>query len=158
MKQYKGFLVDDDFNIYSARTRRKLTPYVGTDGYPQVQYRDGNDHAVHERVHVIFGHLFIPNPDGYRYINHKDSDKTNNVLDNLEWCTNSQNVKHGWDSGNRTHKNNTKVSAIKDGITYEFDSIRKLSAALHLDRHKVARTLKGEIPNRFEYEIDYVKS
>ena len=39
MKQYQGFLVDDDLNIYSARTKRKLTPHVGSDGYLQVSYR-----------------------------------------------------------------------------------------------------------------------
>ena len=34
---------------------------------------------------------------------HIDSDKTNNSLDNLEWCTNSHNVQHGWDSGNNRY-------------------------------------------------------
>ena len=53
MYQYKGFLVDDDFNIYSARTGLKLTPSKGSDGYMQVQYRDANQKSVHERVHVI---------------------------------------------------------------------------------------------------------
>ena len=33
MKEYKGFLVDDDFNIYNSRTGRKLTPFIGSDGY-----------------------------------------------------------------------------------------------------------------------------
>lgn len=109
MKEYDGFLVDDDFNFYSKRTGRKLTPSVGSDGYMQVQYRDDNHKAHHNRVHVILAHCFIPNPNNYKYVNHIDSNKLNNNLDNLEWCTNSYNVKHGWDSGNRIHHNNTKV-------------------------------------------------
>ena len=40
MLQYKGFLVDDNLNIYSARTGMRLTPTKGSDGYMQVQYRD----------------------------------------------------------------------------------------------------------------------
>ena len=39
MLQYKGFLVDDNLNIYSARTGMQLTPTKGSDGYMQVQYR-----------------------------------------------------------------------------------------------------------------------
>lgn len=113
-------------------------------------------HMLHERLHVILAHAFIPNPNNYKYINHIDSDKTNNNLDNLEWCTNSYNVKHGWDSGNRTHKNFTKVKVTdQEGNQFEFDSIRQLGKELDLDRHKVARILKGEIPNRYDYTFEY---
>lgn len=157
MKQYKGFLVDDDLNIYSARTKLKLSPHIGSDGYMQVIYRDENQKLIHERVHVILAHLFIPNPNNYKYVNHIDSDKTNNSLSNLEWCTNSYNVKHGWESGNRTHKNRTKVCAIdKDGNKFYFNSIRELGKALHLDRHKVARILKKEIANNYDYDFIYM--
>ena len=38
MLQYKGFLVDDNLNIYSARTGMQLTPTKGSDGYMQVQF------------------------------------------------------------------------------------------------------------------------
>lgn len=158
MKEYDGFLVDDDLNIYSKRTGRKLTAYVGTDGYPQVQYRDDNNKEHHNRVHVIYAHCFIPNPNNYKYINHIDSDKTNNSLDNLEWCTNSYNVKHCWDSGNRTHKNNTAISASINGkIIGKYKSIRECGRALGLDRHKIAHILKGELPEDYlGYLFSYV--
>ena len=159
MKQYQGFLVDDDLNIYSARTKRKLTPHVGSDGYLQVSCRDENQKLIHQRVHVIYGHTVVHNPDPehLHYINHKDSNKMNCDPSNLEWTTNSENVKHGWASGNRTHKNRTKVSATKDGITQVFGSIRELGQTLHLDRHKVARILKGELsPDYLSYTFNYI--
>lgn len=147
MKEYDGFLVDDDLNIYSKRTGHKLSPYVGVDGYMHVQYRIGNCQSHRNRVHVIYGHCFIPNPNNYKYINHIDSNKLNNSLNNLEWCTNSQNVKHGWDSGNRTHKNNTKVNVYTLNNEYidTYKSIRECAKALKIDRHKIARVLKGEL-------------
>lgn len=147
MKEYDGFLVDDDFNIYSKRTGRKLTPSKGSDGYMQVQYKTEDGTAHHNRVHVILAHCFIPNPNGYKYVNHIDSDKLNNNLDNLEWCTNSYNVAHGWHSGNRTHKNNTEVNVFdqQNNFIGTYGSIRKCAAALKLDRHKIARVLKGEL-------------
>lgn len=75
----------------------------------------------------------------------------------LEWCTNSYNVQHGWDSGNRPHKNGTKVRVIdQDGNEKIFDSIRQCGEALHLDRHKIARILKGEFVNHYDYQFDYV--
>lgn len=147
MKEYEGFLIDDNLNIYSKRTKRMLNPYLGSDGYMAVAYRKADGKMYHQRVHILYAHCFIPNPFGYKYVNHIDSDKTNNSLSNLEWCTNSYNVKHGWDSGNRTHKNNTHVVVydLNNNLIGEYKSIRQCGSALNLDRHKIARILKGEL-------------
>ena len=157
MKEYDGFLVDENFNFYSKRTGKKLTPYIGTDGYLQVQYRKENQKTHHNRVHVILAHCFIQNPNNYKYVNHKDSNKLNNSLENLEWCTNSYNVKHGWNSGNRTHKNRTKVmvTTLSNEYIGSYNSIRECGKELNLDRHKIARVLKGELP--FDY-LNYLFS
>ena len=79
MKEYKEFLIDDDLNIYNARTNLKLTPYIGSDGYYQVMRRDENGKQRHMRVHVLYAHCFIPNPNNYKYINHIDSNKLNKI-------------------------------------------------------------------------------
>lgn len=159
MKEYKGFYVDDDLNIYSSKGT-KLKPFVGTDGYYQVQQRrPDNGKAYHIRVHRLYAILFIPNPHGYKYVNHIDSNKLNCSLSNLEWCTNSRNVKHGWESGNRTHRNRTKVNVLLDGVLLaECNSIREVGERFHVDRHKVARILKGELVNHYKYTFEYAKS
>ena len=126
LKEYKGFYVDENYKIYNSKGH-KLSPYIGTDGYAHIIRRENNK-KYRYRVHTIIANIFVPNPNGYEYVNHIDSNKLNNNPNNLEWCTNSQNVYHGWHSGNRTHKNKTKVSVY-----------------LKIDRHKVARILKGEL-------------
>lgn len=156
IKEYKGFLVDEELNIYNSITKNKLKPFKGTDGYLHVKYKNKNK-TYCVRVHKLYAVLFIPNPNNYKYVNHIDSDKTNCSLENLEWCTNSYNIKHGWDSGNRTHKNMTKVEVFKDGESVgKFNSIRELSSTLGLDRHKVARILKEEVKNPYKYSFKYI--
>lgn len=145
MKEYDGFLVDDDLNIYSKRTGRKLSRHKGSDGYEQVQYKKEDGKSHHQRVHVILAHCFISNPNNYKYINHIDSNKLNNALENLEWCTNSYNVKHSYENGNNTNTVKLKVTDINNNIIGNYDSIRQCAKELKLDRHKISRVLKGEL-------------
>lgn len=154
LKEYKGFYVDEQCNIYNAKGH-KLSPYIGVDGYAHIT-RSENNKKYRYRVHTIIANVFVPNPNGFKYVNHIDSNKLNNNPENLEWCTSSQNVYHGWHSGNRTHKNRTKVSVyLNDKLINTYPSIRQLSMDLQLDRHKVARILKGESNNCYKYKFVY---
>lgn len=58
-----------------------------------------NNKAQCRKVHRLVAEAFIPNPDGLPQINHKDGDKLNNHVSNLEWCTAKQNTRHAWDTG-----------------------------------------------------------
>ena len=62
-------------------------------GYLEVKLiKDGK--PIKYKVHRLVGETFIPNPKGLKTINHKDLNKRNNTLENLEWLSHSDNIKH----------------------------------------------------------------
>lgn len=71
---------------------RKLTP--DKDGYLRVCLSKNNKHYL-RTVHRLVAEAFIPNPDNYPVINHKDENKQNNNVENLEWCTVRYNTLYG---------------------------------------------------------------
>lgn len=65
-----------------------------TGGYLTV-YFCVNGKRSKRQVHRLVAQAFIPNPSGLPFVNHKDENKTNNVVDNLEWCTSEYNANYG---------------------------------------------------------------
>lgn len=97
---------------------RKIT--LDGNGYLQLSLcKNGLQKSF--KVHRLVANAFIPNPNNYREINHKDENKQNNCVDNLEWCTRLYNMRYG-----NCH-NNKKIPVVqldKQGnVIHEFSSI-----------------------------------
>ena len=90
---------------------RMLKPRNG--GYLQVYLADaGKREAVY--IHRLVAQAFIPNPDNKPIANHKDGNKHNNSVENLEWCTHQENVLHAYLTGlNIPHQERKGVWTIQ---------------------------------------------
>ena len=71
---------------------------------------------ISKRIHQLVAQAFIPNPHNYPCINHKDGNKQNNKVDNLEWCTQKQNFAHAKNNGLWKYNHPYKCSPV-----YQYD-------------------------------------
>ena len=85
-----------------------LSPIKDRDGYLQVNLcYSGRINSI--KIHRLVAQAFIPNPDNLPQVNHKDEVKTNNNVDNLEWCDSKYNLNYG------TRKDKVRESQLKSG-------------------------------------------
>lgn len=98
IKGYEGlYQVSNKGNVKSLNYHKEgyektLKPKKHNKGYLQIQLMGKENRTF--TIHRLVAEAFLPNPNNYPCINHKDENKQNNSLDNLEWCDNSYNAKY----------------------------------------------------------------
>ena len=72
---------------------KSIKPYYNHKGYLKASlYKNGVNHK--KRINRLVAQAFIPNPNNYPQVNHKDGNKENNSVTNLEWVTGEMNIEH----------------------------------------------------------------
>ena len=90
---YSNFEIDERGNIQNKITGTVYKKTVTNKGYYNVSLpmgKRGKSKCL--RLHKALAETFIPNPNGYNIVNHKDENKLNFALSNLEWCTSKMNT------------------------------------------------------------------
>lgn len=73
-----------------------ISPWIdGSTGYLKVTLYTKDHLKRAEKLHRLIAKTFIPNPEGKETVNHKDENKFNNTVSNLEWMTNEENLHYG---------------------------------------------------------------
>ena len=131
--EYEGFYqVSNKGNVYSVgrvdsrghrRRGRILKPKYDRGGYLTVNLCK-NGKMKTKKVHRLVAGAFLPNPNGLPQVNHRDEDKDNNNVENLEWCDARYNSNHGTRNERMAQAQSKKVRAVnaKTGDVVEFNS------------------------------------
>lgn len=94
----KRYKVTRDGKVFSLISDRYLSTFLSEKGYETLTLSKKGI-ARKKRVARLVAEAFIPNPNKYKEVNHINCIKTDNRVENLEWCTRSQNVLHAYKNG-----------------------------------------------------------
>ena len=94
IKGYEGLYKINKHGLVKNKDNKIKSTFVEFGGYIGILLYKNNQYKKF-KVHRLVAEHFIPNPDNLSVVNHKDGDRQNNFVDNLEWTTQSNNVKLG---------------------------------------------------------------
>ena len=138
--------------VYSHKSEKFLKPQKDTDGYLQVGLHKGGERKSY-KIHRLVAMAYLPNPDNLPCVNHKDENKENNALQNLEWCTYEYNNNYG----SRIEK--AAKSCCKpiycEELNRTFESGTAAARELGLDNSHITKCCKGKLKTTGGFHFRY---
>lgn len=153
---YEKFEAATSGHIRNVVTGTVYKEFVNKNGYCQVAVSLGSRKSIKVfKIHRAIAETFIPNPESKPEVNHKDGNKLNNNVDNLEWMTGSENTKHAYQNGLAKAKSgpdNYCAKLTAEDVRYIRDNYipksreygaRALGRKFGVDHMQILRALKG---------------
>lgn len=174
IKGFPGYFVSDTGEIYSNVFHpthnpfcelRKLKIMFGPGGYGRISLKKGNTRYFY-LIHRLVAEEFIPNPENKPQVNHKNGIKTDNRVENLEWCTAQENMRHASKNSllkpawlgkfGKEHHSSKPVIQIKGNlIVNNFYGITEAERATGINHRNISMCCSGKRKTAGGYSWKY---
>lgn len=152
LKNFPSYDGSSEGRIRNIRTRKILKPYLNEKGYEQVSInRNGQHYTV--RVHKIIAETFLGEHPGMDVF-HKDLNKRNNNIDNLEWRTRKDIARDSFERGSRQAPRYTGIKVVETGNIYK--SVTECAKDTGCDRSEIFKYLAGQRSNVKGYHFEKI--
>lgn len=147
-KPVKGFenryLISNEGQVYSIVKKSLLKPMKTEKGYLYVDLRC-NYKRKPKKIHRLVAETFLENPYAKKEVNHKDGNKLNNTVGNLEWCTRSENLLHAYATGLKAQKIVAVDMFTVDGtFIKQFESIKNAERFTGINRSTISACCRNK--------------
>lgn len=156
INEFNVYSVSDSGEVRNDRTGKILKQYIDKDGYYRVTLHMDKRRGWRGVARLV-AEAFVPNPNNYPVVNHKDENKSNNSADNLEWCTASYNTNYGTRNSRCAEKMGKKVYQFQgDELVGIWQSTKLAGRVFGISPMNIADCARGVKPSAGGYKWSYV--
>ena len=152
-KDLPTYEVSNEGDVRNVKTGRIIKQHINGRGYPSLALRKDKQQITKVTHRLIADSFFDGDHEGLD-VNHRDGNKTNNYISNLEWCTRKENIQHAFAIGLKKPSRQIRVRVVETGEIFE--SIRECGRALGVNQSDICRCLNGKSYTCGGYHYEYV--
>jgi hypothetical protein len=146
----KKYIITREGKVVNSTTQKELKQHIDKYGYKRVNLFINNKNTQ-KQVHRLVAIAFIPNVENKPQVNHINGIKTDNRVENLEWCTNQENRNHAVNNGLHKHQ---KYEVFKNNISLGiYNSSKIISEKFNLDQSAICKVANGKYKTTKGYKI-----
>ena len=153
IENYPNYTISDKGEIVNTNTNKELKGYIRKDGYVIISLsKGGKKYKCY--LHRLVAETFIPNPDNLPQVNHKDEDKTNNCVSNLEWITPKDNCNYGTRNERQGlgHSKPIEQYDLEGKFIKEWDSAAQVERDLGFNHQNISKCCLGQQKTAYNYK------
>ena len=143
IKGFPGYTITDDGKVisYKFKEPRIMKTWYQKSGYENIKLCKDNV-TYHFLIHRLVAEAFIPNPNNLPEVNHKDKNRQNNRVENLEWSNRIDNLYDSYSTMSST-RNFKECVLIKESNNVEIESFQSVKAAAEYANKKFGCSISG---------------
>ena len=143
IKGFPGYVITDDGKVisYKFREPRVMKTWYQKSGYENIKLCKDNV-TYHFLIHRLVAEAFIPNPNNLPEVNHKDRNRQNNKVENLEWSNRIDNLYDSYNTMSST-RNFKECVLIRENDNVEIESFQSVKAAAEYAHEKFNCSISG---------------
>lgn len=150
---YEGiYAITEDGQVWSYKRNRFKTQTAENRGYLRVNLSKEGQTKTYG-VHRLVAEAYLPNPNNYSDVNHKDENKANNSVDNLEWCSHKYNTNYGTRNTKIIEKRQKRIYCVE--LDRTFDSFVQAAQITGIHKGNICQCCKGKLKTAGGYHWKY---
>ena len=156
IEKYPNYTISDKGEIVNINTNKELKPYIRNDGYVIISLsKGGKKYKCY--LHRLVAETFIPNPDNLPQVNHKDENKSNNCVSNLEWITPKDNCNYGTRNERQGlgHSKPIEQYDLEGNFIKEWNSAAQVERDLGFNHSNISKCCLGQQKTAYNYKWRY---
>lgn len=158
LSEFPNYAIDSQGMVWNIKRSKSISRFKDNTGYYQSELsRDGKKYK--RRIHSLMAQTYLTKPFEKACVNHKDGNKLNNEISNLEYVSNSENTRHAYEKGLYRSRTSLVITTTnkETGEKEAWKSIRSMCEVLGINRKTVSSILTGsKVTNNYKYEFNYV--